>query len=1332
MKATNLRNPIAFVAAVLFSKKSQSCLRPLNKIGSMKVVTAAIFSLVAGTLLSVADAAAQFPGNPQNVLASNGPNPVTITWSAASGTVNTYSVYRSTTNVGCNGTLVGTVSGSTFTINDATALTNNVYYYSVNATNGTGTGNCSFTDDGWIGSPPPPFAPESISATENLIDKVQVTWVNPSGGQPITSFRIFRSSVPSYCVSGNELNLVSYPTSSFDDTTAVPGTVYYYSVQSSGPSGVQCSGGIFGYDDGARLDPPAPNPPSSLSATDGTFSDRIGVSWVAPSGGGAVTNYKLYRSENPSFVCADTAALAPTVDNIAAGSTGVQDTNGVVPGKIYYYLLRAIGADGKKSECSNLDPGYAKIGAPLNLSATDGTYTNKVDVTWNPPASGQITGYELYRNTVSTACTTAVFATVSAGTTLYSDVTASPGVQYYYSIKTNSPAGLSDCAALDPGYAKISPPENVAATDGTFTDKVAVTWSPPTLGGQIDGYKIYRDTTCTSLLGTVPSSQVSYNDTTVIPGVIYNYSLKTVSPLGDSACSGTNDGFARVPAPGNLSATDGTFPTKVVVTWNAAILGSPITTYRLYRDTTPTPCLVLLNNSIPGSATSYDDTAVDPTVNYYYSIEAVAASGASSCSNVDLGFSRTRCSNGVDDDGDGKIDYRADGTGDPGCADKFDDDEKNPNGPVCDDGKDNDLDGKVDYKADGSGDPGCTDPTDNDEKDIPQCRDGKDNDGDGKIDFPADPGCSGTEDDNENDLPVCSDGLDNDGDGKTDYKTDGTGDPGCTGPNDDSEKDPNYICDNGLDDDADGRIDYRIDGSGDPGCESPTDSSEDDRDASLKSPAFAKFNTFLGQYNYAELINQGNVDKDVKLTLYNLRGEIMIERTLVVLANSEVDVDINSLVQFSCDILHSGCAGFEDLSATKGTPNGIGRPDGVVDTYGLVRFDFDDTNTNQRLVGRISFYRPNEDGTFSFAFAREFRNPSTGNTYATSNTHDPRGLGNLVPNWVEVINFGTRDSKGQLTFAPQAFTINIYNQDGSLRDRRKISLPGLGEFDVQAGHEYVDSSGKVVEGVYLVEVIPDNKNAEYFLSVARYSSNSPANVEPSSYNYALVIDGHSGTLEQLFTSISNTVEGINNLSATPNVENWVETACVDTHPCQVTVSYRGKSGGIFSAGTQTIGAKSQFHFNASAVLPKASSGSVEITSNGLIIAQSMSYITGVNNQLFAGFQSVARTKRRANQVGSINTFLNMQNVITAFSTTTSTISPTFTMTSFRGGVTTGVLTLGSAQLQAAQPNSSQFPSDTYGSYAISSPNEGQVMSEIKRIRVDSKGQIDFVMPTQVK
>jgi hypothetical protein len=70
--------------------------------------------------------------------------------------------------------------------------------------------------------------------------------------------------------------------------------------------------------------------------------------------------------------------------------------------------------------------------------------------------------------------------------------------------------------------------------------------------------------------------------------------------------------------------------------------------------------------------------------------------------------------------------------------------------PACADGVDNDGDGKIDLA-----DPGCDSAADRTEADPtgtpPQCSDKKDNDSDGKIDYPADKGCEAAGDNDERD-----------------------------------------------------------------------------------------------------------------------------------------------------------------------------------------------------------------------------------------------------------------------------------------------------------------------------------------------------------------------------------------------------------------------------------------------------------------------------------------------------------------------------------------------------------------------------------------------------
>ena len=117
---------------------------------------------------------------------------------------------------------------------------------------------------------------------------------------------------------------------------------------------------------------------------------------------------------------------------------------------------------------------------------------------------------------------------------------------------------------------------------------------------------------------------------------------------------------------------------------------------------------------------------------------------------------QTECTNGIDDDGDGLVDFTppAGGTKDPGCTTAGDNRELE-DAPACANGLDDDFDGATDFvpPAGETKDPGCTGASDNNEVDFepdptPQCSNGADDDFDGLVDFSAlsgeqpDPGCT--------------------------------------------------------------------------------------------------------------------------------------------------------------------------------------------------------------------------------------------------------------------------------------------------------------------------------------------------------------------------------------------------------------------------------------------------------------------------------------------------------------------------------------------------------------------------------------------------------------
>ncbi len=196
---------------------------------------------------------------------------------------------------------------------------------------------------------------------------------------------------------------------------------------------------------------------------------------------------------------------------------------------------------------------------------------------------------------------------------------------------TSRSVGLTVMPAVPP-----APPGNVTASDGTYTDKVVVTWSasPGTTS-----YTVYRATSLTRLakkttLGT--ASGTSFNDITATPKITYYYYVKASNTYGTSNFSSYDAGYrsdGSPPAPTNVSASDGTYTDKVVVTWSASTGATSYTVYRANSIRRRARKTAL--GTVPG--TSFNDTTATPGRTYYYYVTASNSYGTSGFSSYDAG-----------------------------------------------------------------------------------------------------------------------------------------------------------------------------------------------------------------------------------------------------------------------------------------------------------------------------------------------------------------------------------------------------------------------------------------------------------------------------------------------------------------------------------------------------------------------------------------------------------------------------------------------------------------------------------------------------------------------
>ncbi len=186
--------------------------------------------------------------------------------------------------------------------------------------------------------------------------------------------------------------------------------------------------------------PPQPTAPGTpvLTATPG--NGTVSLSWTAPGPGSKpITGYNIYRSTTPG---GEGPVPIATVGNV----TSYPDLN-LANGQPYYYQVSAMNAEpltGPLSNEATATPVAAQPpGAPTLTATQPFFFFSGVQLSWTTPPAGSspITGYKLYRSTVSGQ--EVLYATIGV-TTSGRDTGTTRGTRYYYKLTAVSAAGESD------------------------------------------------------------------------------------------------------------------------------------------------------------------------------------------------------------------------------------------------------------------------------------------------------------------------------------------------------------------------------------------------------------------------------------------------------------------------------------------------------------------------------------------------------------------------------------------------------------------------------------------------------------------------------------------------------------------------------------------------------------------------------------------------------------------------------------------------------------------------------------------------------------------------
>jgi hypothetical protein len=235
-------------------------------------------------------------------------------------------------------------------------------------------------------------------------------------------------------------------------------------------------------------------PPENLSVSEGLYCESIYLNWDRQDSfnGVDVISYNVYRSDNPD-------AVLYTVQNIADSSDpiGKEVCYDVVPVELrsseLFYSISSILTDGSESVKSPWIKG-STIPAPASVSASKGTFSTSISLTWEKVSSIGAAGYNIYKrddNGDWVEIHSIADSNVTNWSYVPSDIMSEAGSDLAFTVgvyDTRSPIGENKNLEGDFGY--ILPPAlSMSVNDKVSFDKINLVWDAVP---KANGYKVWR------------------------------------------------------------------------------------------------------------------------------------------------------------------------------------------------------------------------------------------------------------------------------------------------------------------------------------------------------------------------------------------------------------------------------------------------------------------------------------------------------------------------------------------------------------------------------------------------------------------------------------------------------------------------------------------------------------------------------------------------------------------------------------------------------------------------------------------------------------------------
>jgi len=500
----------------------------------------------------------------------------TLTWEANGAAA--YEIYRATSKSG-KYTLLDTVTdGNAYC--DETAVAGKTYYYKVKAISAAGSSyNSGFSA---VSSVAYAFDAPTICVEMNYTTgKTVITWEKVSGAK---SYDVYRAAE----LDGTYTKLGNTKATSYTDTKAAVGAVYYYKVVTVGSSKVYNSDGSNIYESYAILAQPV-----IKSAVDKATGKPV-ISWSKVTD---AANYRVYRQlpGEEGFTLVSTQEERSFLDTTAPLDT-----------LCTYYVVACGEVELFDSAYSNTVTATVALGVPSLKGNVN--YYGQPSFHWQL-IEGAVE-YQVYRSTKSNKGFT-LLDTVTDGNA-YCDKTAVAGTTYYYKVVALGQVSKSEESAAVKLTATCAIPELTSETDAA-TGKPALSWSK--IDGAKKGYEIYRSVNGGKFKKLKTVKTTTYVDTSAPVGSTCTYQVRALASksAGNSDWSETTTRFVICSAVTVKISVD-TVTGKPSLSWKKTTGAAG---YRIYRQLPGEETFTVVGEV---TATSFKDTTAPVDTECLYKV----------------------------------------------------------------------------------------------------------------------------------------------------------------------------------------------------------------------------------------------------------------------------------------------------------------------------------------------------------------------------------------------------------------------------------------------------------------------------------------------------------------------------------------------------------------------------------------------------------------------------------------------------------------------------------------------------------------------------------------